>query len=1044
MISRPFIDRPILATVISLVIVLTGLISMNLLPIEQYPDITPPTVVVSTSFPGADAATVAESVAAPIEQEVNGAPNMIYMSSESSSNGNYNLKVTFEVGTDIDIAAIDIQDRVKQAESRLPGEVVQEGIGVSKQANALVQIFALVSVDGRYDETYVYNYADINVREALRRIPGVGSVSAYGTRPYSMRVWLDPLKLAALGLSVGEVRSAIREQNTASSGGTIGEQLEGEDVEVIFPVTAVGRLTAEEEFADIVVRAEPDGAMVRLRDIARVELASYTYSVNSRLDGANAAVMAVYLLPGANMLNVADQVQTTLAGLAESFPDGIESVVVHDSSEFVRESIAEVRSSLFQATGLVIAVVFLFLKRFRSTLIPAIAVPISLVGTFSAMFLLGFSINTFTLLALVLAIGIVVDDAIVVVENVERLMADEGLTPYEATVKAMSQLGGALVATTLVLVAVFVPVSLMSGITGQLYRQFGLTISASVVISTVVALTLSPALAAIILRPPDGRERPWMRSVDRVLDAAARMYERWLTATLNNRRTASALFLLLTAAALWLYGRAPQGFLPTEDQGYFNVEVALPEGAAMARTEKVLRRLESFSAESPAVKHVFTRVGSSPRYGTDESKGNLFIALNHWDERSGSGLGVAELVEEAKRLAHGVPEAQVSLLQPAEIPGFGENSGFEMQLMDPTGVNVRGLLESAETMVSRGLADPRISDVGLILRPEVPQYLLDLDRNRAKAMGLPIGDVFSTVKAFFSRGYVGDFNKFGRVYRVSMQADGQYRRYPEDAALFHIRSSTGEMVPVTSVATLRATTGPGSLKRYNMASAVPLNGVPGRGRSSGEAMAAMEDIARESLSSQFRYEWSGLSYQEKRAAGQTGIVLTMALVFVFLVLAGLYESWTLPVTILLLVPVAALGAISAILIRGTANDVYFQIGLVALIGLSAKNAILIVEVAKSLVDGGRPVVEAALEAARLRFRPILMTALSFVFGLIPLVIASGAGARGRQSIGTGVFGGMTLATLLGLLLIPLFFVVIMSRSRKRPHDAETNSEEASP
>lgn len=1044
MISRPFIDRPVLASVVSLVIVLTGVISMRLLPIEQYPDITPPTIVVSASFPGADAATVAESVAAPIEQEVNGAPNMIYMSSESSSNGSFNLRVTFDVGTDIDIAAIDIQDRVKQAESRLPAEVVQEGIGVSKQANALVQIIALVSEDDRYDETYVYNYADINVREALRRIPGVGSVSAYGTRPYSMRIWLNPLKLASLGLSVQEVRNAVREQNTASSGGTIGEQLSDEDVEVIFPVTAVGRLTAVEEFSNIIVRAEPDGAMVRLQDVARVELASYTYSVNSRLNGADAAVMAVNLLPGANMLHVADEVQASLERLSAAFPEGIRYIVVHDSSEFVRESIAEVRSALIEATLLVIAVVFIFLKRFRSTLIPAIAVPISLIGTFAAMVLLGFSINTFTLLALVLAIGIVVDDAIVVVENVERLMADEGLSPHAATVKAMSQLGTALVATTLVLVAVFVPVSLMSGITGQLYRQFGLTISAAVILSTIVALTLSPALSAIILRRPEKQDRAWMRMIDRVLDGAGAVYEKWLTITLNHKKLASAVFVLLTFAAVWLYGRVPQGFLPTEDQGYFNVEVALPEGAAMARTEKVLRRLEDLVADHPAVKHVFTRVGSSPRYGTDESKGNLFIALKHWNERDQPELSVSELVASSKERTRLVPEARISVLQPAEIPGFGENAGFELQLMDTTGMNSRGLLEAGQTMVARANADPRISGAGMVLRPEVPQYLLDLDRDRAKAMGLPIGDIFSTVKAFFSRGYVGDFNKFGRVYRVSMQADGQFRRYPEDAALFHIRSSTGEMVPVTAVGSLRATTGPGSLKRFNMANAIPVNGVPGRGRSSGEAMAAMEQIAAETLPQQLGFAWSGLSFQEKKAAGQTSIVLAMALVFVFLVLAGLYESWSLPVTILLLVPIALLGALLSISIRGLANDIYFQIGLVALVGLSAKNAILIVEFAKRLVDSGSSVADAAFEAARMRFRPILMTALSFVFGLLPLLFASGAGARGRQSIGTGVFGGMSLATLLGLLLIPLFFVVIMTPGERRRKKTAASADEVQP
>ena len=722
MISKTFIDRPVLATVVSLIIVITGVISMRLLPIEQYPDITPPTISVSASFSGADAATVAESVAAPIEQEVNGAPNMIYMSSESSSNGSYSLKITFEVGTDIDIAAIEIQDRVKQAESRLPVEVVEDGIGVSKQANALVQIIAVVAEGDRYDETYIYNYADINIREALRRIPGVGSVSAYGTRPYSMRVWLDPLKLAALGLSVDEVRNAIREQNTASSGGTIGAEISDGDVDLVFPVTAVGRLTTAEEFADIIVRAESDGAMVRLRDVARVELASYTYSVTSRLDGKDATVMAVYLLPGANMLKVADEVKATLERAAVRFPEGMEYIVVHDSSEFVRESINEVRSALFEATLLVIAVVFLFLKRWRSTLIPAIAVPISLVGTFSAMLLLGFSINTFTLLALVLAIGIVVDDAIVVVENVERLMADEGLSPHAATVKAMSQLSGALVATTLVLVAVFVPVSMMSGITGQLYRQFGLTISASVLLSTVVALTLSPAMCAIVLRRSTGEESGWLNFVDRILERCAAIYDTWLVVTLKRPRASMTIFVVLGVAAAILYSRVPSGFLPAEDQGYFNTEVALRGGAAMSRTEDVLRRLEPLVLDHPAVKHVFTRVGSSPRYGTDESKGNLFIALKHWDERERTEWSASELGASAKGRLHKVPQAQVHVLQPAEIPGFGENTGFDMQILDPTGMNDRGLLETARTLIARGVEDPRIADVGMVLSPEFPNH----------------------------------------------------------------------------------------------------------------------------------------------------------------------------------------------------------------------------------------------------------------------------------------------------------------------------------
>jgi multidrug efflux pump len=1041
MISRPFIDRPVLASVASMVIVLVGAISVRILPVEQYPQISPPSIKVGASFPGADAKSVAESVAAVIEQEINGAPNMLYMSSESSSSGSYSLTITFEVGTDPDLASVEIQNRVKQAEGRLPEAVVKEGISVSRQATELVQIIGVRAEGEHFDESYVFNYTDINVREAMRRIPGVGSASMYGTRPYSMRIWLDPLKLAALGLTVDDVRSAVREQNTESSGGTIGALPAEDGVDLVFPVTAVGRLSTEEEFGDIIVRVGDDGiAMVRLRDVARVELASYSYSVSSKLDGGDAALMAVYLLPGANMLTVADEVTRTLDRLSRDFPEGMEYVVAYDASRFVRESISEVVTTLWQATLLVILVVFVFLQSWRTTIVPAVAVPISLVGAFAAMVAFGFSINTFTLLALVLAIGIVVDDAIVVVENVERLMAERGMSPREATIEAMSQLSGALIATSLVLAAVFVPVSFLGGITGRLYRQFGLTITASVLLSTVVALTLSPALCALLLRPRNPDRRSWapFRAFDRGLDGANRWYVGLLKSSLRQRALSLLVFVAIVAGVGWLFVSVPQGFIPLEDQGFFNVEIGLPEGSARERTGPVVDRAEEIFLDHPAVDHVFTRIGSSERYGSDESKGGIFVSLKPWAERGDGDTSIEGIVAAGRRELHRIPEATTSVLMPPSIPGLGESAGFQLQLLDPTGINWEGLVEAGRELAARANNDPRLEDVDILLRPEVPQYLLDLDRARAKTMGIPVGDVFSTVKSFFQRGYVNDFNKFGRVYRVSIQADAPFRRYPEDAAFFHLRSTSGEMVPIPAVASFRRETGPGSIKRFNLQTAVPMAGSPVQGRSSGQAIADMEELSAPVRASGFGLAWSGVSFQEIQAAGQTGTVLVLALVFVYLFLAAQYESWTLPIPILLLVPIAMLGALGAIGLRGTANDMFFQIGLVALIGLSAKNAILIVEFAKSLVDQGREPLEAALEAAKLRFRPILMTALSFIFGLLPLVFASGAGEHSRHSIGTGVFGGMVAASTIGLVFVPLFFVVILGRRRGSPSNPKTD------
>ena len=1018
-----FIDRPVFSTVLSLLIVIVGMIGMVMLPVDQYPQITPPVVKVSASYPGASALTVSQAVATPIEQELNGTPGMIYMQSSSSNSGSLTITVTFDVSADADLAAVEIQNRVKLAESRLPAEVIQNGITVEKQAPSQLMTLTLLSDDPKFDEIYLSNFATINVLDVLRRVSGVGRVSNVGSRYYGMQIWVYPDRLANMGLTVKDLQDALKDQNRESAAGELGKQ-PVLDVDVNLPITAPGRLSTVEEFEDIVIRANPDGSIVRMKDVARVSLEASSYSTESGINGKNAAVLSIYMLPGANALDVAKKVKEAMKEISQNFPEGLTYNFPFDMTEYISQSVQEVYKTLFQALLLVILVVFLSLQNWRAALIPTIAVPISLVGTFGFMLLFGFSLNTLTLLGLVLAIGIVVDDAIVVVENVERIMETERVTAREATHKAMKELSGALIATSLVLAAVFVPVSFLGGITGMLYRQFSVTIVVSVLLSTVVALTLSPALCAILLRPDRGRKPFLFRWINHWLARGNKKYTGLLRRAIAHPRRVLAGFGMALVFLFVLNRVLPTSFIPEEDQGYFTVELVLPEGATLERTREVTDRAIAFLTAHPAVAYVQNLTGSSSRVGTSQSRATLTVILRPWKERKSSGMRVEDVMRDARKEFYYYPEAKAYVSRPPVIPGLGESGSLEMQLEARGDATWDNLVSATDTFLFYASQSPALQDVSSALQSEIPQLYFDVDRDRTKFWGIPLADVFSTMKAYLGSVYVNDFNMFNRIYRVYIQAEASYRGNRDNLDLFFVRSKDKVMVPLTSLGTTQYTTGPGTIKRFNMFSTASIQAVAAPGYSTGEAMSAMERIVREHLPDNIGLEWSGLSYQEKQAGGQTGFILALVFLFVFLFLAAQYESWIVPIAVLLSLPVAALGAYLGLFVMGLENDVYFQIGLVTLIGLAAKNAILIVEFAKVQVEQGMDVVLAAVHAAQMRFRPILMTSLSFILGMLPLVWATGPGSASRHSIGTGVFFGMLVAISVGIVLVPFFFVLI--------------------
>lgn len=1024
-----FIDHPVFSAVVSIVIVIVGMIGLTMLPVDQYPQITPPVVKISASYPGASAMTVSQAVATPIEQELNGTPGMLYMESSSSNSGGFSATVTFDVSSDPDLAAVEIQNRLKLAESRLPAEVVQNGISVEKQAASQLMTICLTSTDPKFDEIYLSNFATLNVQDLLRRIPGVGRVSSVGGRYYAMQIWVQPDKLANFGLTVKDLQTALKDQNSEAAAGVLGQQpVDGLDITI--PITTKGRLSTVSQFEDIVIRANADGSIIRLRDVARVSLEASSYNTESGINGGNAAVLGIYMLPGANAMEVANRVKQTMDELSKNFPEGVSYEVPFDMTTYISESIHEVYKTLFEALVLVIFVVFLSLQSWRATLIPIVAVPISLIGTFGFMLIFGFSLNMLTLLGLVLAIGIVVDDAIVVVENVERIMEEEHLGAYEATKKAMDGLCGALIATSLVLVAVFVPVSFLSGITGMLYRQFTITIAVSVIISTVVALTLSPVMCSLILKPsvPGKKKNIVFRKINHWLGIGNRSYERGIRGFIGNPRRVMASFGTAIVLILVLHQLIPTSFLPVEDQGYFKVELELPEGATLERTRKVTDRAIDFIMKQPSVAYVQNVTGSSPRVGTNQSRSELTVILKPWQEREDETI--EDIMANIRRELSTYPECKVYLSTPPVIPGLGASGGFEMQLEARGDASFETLVQAVDTLMYYASQRKELTGLSSSLQAEIPQLYFDVDRDKVKFSGVPLADVFSTMKAYTGSLYVNDFNMFNRVYKVYIQAEAPYREHKENINLFFVRGENNAMIPLTSFGDATYTTGPGSIKRFNMFTSSVIRGEAAKGYSTGQAMAILEEIARKHLPENIGLEWSGLSYQEKQAGGQTGLVLTLVFVFVFLFLAALYESWLIPVAVLLSLPVAALGAYLGVWLCGLENDVYFQIGLVMLMGLAAKNAILIVEFAKEQVDAGKGLIEATLHAASLRFRPILMTSLAFILGMLPMVMAAGPGSASRRAIGTGVFFGMIVAVVIGILLVPFFFVYINKMKNK--------------
>lgn len=1016
-----FIDRPVLSTVFSLLIVILGIIGLFLLPIEQYPQITPPVVKISASYPGASATTVSQAVATPIEQELNGTPGMIYMESSSSNSGGLSVTVTFDVNVNADLAAVEIQNRVKLAENRLPAEVIQNGISVEKQAPNQLMTIALVSDDPKFDEIYLSNYATINVLDVIRRIPGVGRVSNVGSRYYGMQIWVYPDKMASFGLTVKDLQDALKDQNRESAAGELGKQ-PIEHIDVATPIIARGRLSTVEEFEDIVVKANNDGSFIRMSDVARVSLEASSYNTESGLNGANATILSIYMLPGANAVEVADEVKAAMLEIKKDFPEGMNYLIPFDMTEYINESIHEVYKTLIEALLLVILVVFLSLQNWRASIIPIIAVPISLVGTFGFMLIMGFSLNMLTLLGLVLAIGIVVDDAIVVVENVERIMEQRKLNAREATHKAMKELVGALIATALVLAAVFIPVSFLPGITGSLYRQFSITIVVSVIISAIVALTLSPAMCAIILRPAKEEEKNIVfRKINEWLAWGNKKYGNGLIKAIENPRRVMAGFGMVLVLIFVLHKFIPTSFIPQEDQGYFTVELEMPEGTTLERMRVVTERAIAYLNSHKAVEYVQNVTGSSPRVGSNQGRATLTVILKRWEERNEK---VDDVIRDVQKVFQDYPQIRAFASRPPAVPGLGSAGGVEMRLQARSGASWDDLVAATDTFLFYTSKSKKMANVSSSLQPEIPQLYFDVDRDKAMLLGVPLTDIFSTMKAYLGSVYVNDFNMFNRIYKVYIQADQSFRATAGDINLFYVKASDGTMIPLTALGTTDYTTGPGNISRFNMYTSSSIQITPSHGYSSGQVMEEVESIVNQHLPDNIGLAWSGLSFQEKKASGQTGIVFALVLLFVFLFLAAQYESWTVPIAVLLSLPVAALGAYLGIWIVGLENDIYFQVGLVTLVGLAAKNAILIVEFAKVQIENGMQPVFAAAQAAKLRFRPILMTSLAFVLGMLPMVLASGPGSASRHSIGTGVFFGMIVAITLGIILVPFFFVMV--------------------
>ncbi len=1025
---RFFINRPIFAAVLSIFILLVGFIAMRNLAVEQAPNITPPTVEISATYPGASAEEVARAVATPIESRLSGAERMLYYSSSSNSDGSLSITVTFEVGTDIDIATVDLQNRVNRATPQLPQEVTRMGVTVAKKSSSILGVLALKSADPQYDALFLGNYATINFLDSIKRVPGVGDATVFGASDYTMRVLLDPVRMARLGVTPSDVAQVLREQNNSFPAGMLGREPAPARTEYTIPVVTRSRLSEVSQFEELIVRSMPDGATVRLRDVARIELGGQSYSMEGRLNGKPAAIIPIYLAPGANALNTVDAVKKTMDEFSVRFPQGVTYDMPYDTTPFIRVSVQEVLKTLAEAMVLVFLVVYLFLQNWRATLIPMLTVPVSLIGTFAGMYALGFSINTLTLFGMVLAIGIVVDDAIVVLENVERIMTEEKLPPREATKKAMKDITGPVVAIVLVLCAVFVPVGFLGGLSGQLYRQFAITIAMSVVLSGIVALTLCPALCALLLKSDHGPKRGFFGWFNDRFERLTRGYTSGVRKTLRHAGITFTLFLALCAGTYGLFKKVPTGFIPAEDQGSMFVGVMLPDGASKERTTAVLEKVERVLLDQPEIQNAVCLNGMNFLFGTRTANGaTLFVRLRPWSERSGPGQDVDSLVARCSREFAAINEALIIAVNPPPIQGLGSSAGFSVQLLNRTGMPLNEFAAKTGAFRAELAKLPELSAASLRTGFSIgaPKVYLNLDRERAKSLGIPVDEVFTTLQAYLGTTYVNDFFKFGRVYKVQLEGEADYRRSTDDFQLLQVRNGSGEMVPLNAVITPDFTTGPDALTHFNGNQTVSLAGAPAPGYSTGEAMAAIEKLANEKLVAEgLDYAWDGVSYQEKRTGSDSAKVFILGLVMVFLLLAAQYESWTIPFAVILSIPIGIFGALLSVFMRDMPNDTYFQIGLLTLVGLAAKNAILIVEFANTRVAAGMPLLDAAAEAARLRLRPIIMTSLAFILGVFPLVIAKGAGAAGRHSIGTGVCGGMLAATFIAIFFIPLFFVLM--------------------
>jgi len=1027
-----FIDRPIFASVLAIVIVVAGAVAIPFLPIAMFPQITPPQVVVQATYPGASAEVVEQTVTTPIEQQVNGVENMIYMSSRSGSDGTMTLNVTFKVGTDLDIAAVNVQNRVAVAQAKLPQDVVRQGLSITKQSPDLVEIVALTSPDGSRDELYLSNYATLQVVDVLARVPGVGQVTVFNGRDYGMRLWLNPDTLAGLGLTAGDVAAAVREQNLQAAAGQIGQPPAPRGQQFQYTVTTRGRLSTAAEFEDIILRTRSDGSILRVRDVGRVELGSQSYASFGRVGGTPAALVGVFQLPNANALDVSRGVQAAVARLAPSFPSGVTHSRPYNTTEFVRVSIEEVVQTLLIAIGLVILTVFVFLQDWRTTLIPTLTIPVSLVGTFAVISAFGFSINTLTLFGLVLAIGIVVDDAIVVVENTQRHLDEGNVDPREAARQAMVEVTGPVIATALVLMAVFVPIAFLPGITGELYRQFALTIAVSVALSALNAMTLTPALCALLLRSTVGTRqrflaRAWNASFARLTNG----YDWTVRHIVRRAALALVVLLVLSGAAYALLRAVPTGFAPTEDQGYLLVAVQLPDAASLERTDAVVRQIEKMLLETEGVETVVAIGGRSFISGVNgPNVASLFPRLSPWSKRKRADLQADAILARLRARLGEIREAIVVAFPPPPIRGISSGGGFQFELQSVGGGSLADLDAVARQMMDAARQRRELATTYTAFRPGVPQLDAQVDRAKSKALGVPVSDVFESLQIFLGSLYVNDFNSFGRVWRVQLQAEPSYRATPSDIARLHVRSQPGpngqaaRMVPLSTLVTVKPVTGPDTISHYNLYRSAEIAGDTAPGASSGQAITAMQDLARRFLPPGMAYEWTGLAFQEIESGSWAPLVFALSALFVFLVLAAQYESWLVPLAVILAVPLGVLGALGALALRGLANDVYAQIGLALLIGLASKNAILIVEFAKARRERGLPIREAAREAARLRFRPILMTSFAFILGSFPLVVATGAGAASRHSIGTTVVGGMLAVTVLGVLLVPAFYVAV--------------------